>query len=399
MSDLIEKYLTPTEFEKKNNAEISTPKILAIEMIEKIFLGDIDFFKTPKKVFDPCCGKGIFCILIFEYFFEGLKEFEPDEELRIILILEKCLYFNDLNPLNRYITCLLLDSENKYNLNCDQGIEEIDTLKIEFNFKFDLVIGNPPYNHGIVGTGNTLWQFFVKRSLNYWLEENGFLIFVHPSGWRKPTTEKCKFYKLFELMVHKNDMIFLSINDTKKGIEIFKCGTRFDYYIIRKNNTNELKTKIICNNEIFLSNLKNKNFLSNSKIDLMEKIIINNSSDKSLEILCNFNYSRQNKKNVSINKTEIFKYPLIYLTPKKGIRYYWSNTMKKGHFGISKVIIGETGMDNSINDFDGNYGMTQDSFGINNFIKFIKESCSWSNFRIDWRLFKYFKQDFYKEFI
>ncbi len=49
MSDLIEKYLTPTEFERKNNAEISTPKILAIEMIEKFFWEILIFLKLLKK--------------------------------------------------------------------------------------------------------------------------------------------------------------------------------------------------------------------------------------------------------------------------------------------------------------------------------------------------------------
>ena len=73
-------------------------------------------------------------------------------------------------------------------------------------------------------------------------------------------------------------------------------------------------------------------------------------------------------------------------------------------------------MDNALLDFEGEYGMTQDSFGIiisnieegknilkviktPEFKKFIKESCSWSNFRIDYRLFKDFNNDFWKDFI
>ena len=32
-------------------------------------------------------------------------------------------------------------------------------------------------------------------------------------------------------------------------------------------------------------------------------------------------------------------------------------------------------------------------------IKIIKESCSWSNFRIDWRLFKYFNKTFYNKYV
>ncbi len=93
----------------------------------------------------------------------------------------------------------------------------------------------------------------------------------------------------------------------------------------------------------------------------------------------------------------------------------YSNTNNNGHFNISKVIIGETGLDNAINDYNGIYGMTQDSFGIiinnyqegediikalktNKFRKILK-SCMWSNFRIDWRLFKRFNIDFWKQFI
>lgn len=71
---------------------------------------------------------------------------------------------------------------------------------------------------------------------------------------------------------------------------------------------------------------------------------------------------------------------------------------------------------NYLISWDGKYGMTQDSFGIlinskdegdkilnvlksDEFKKLIKIACSWSNFRIDWRLFLNFKKDFYKEFI
>jgi hypothetical protein len=74
--------------------------------------------------------------------------------------------------------------------------------------------------------------------------------------------------------------------------------------------------------------------------------------------------SRLKKDIVSTKKDNSYKYDLIYLTPKNGIRYMYSKINNKGHFGVSKIIIGETGMDNAINDWDGKYGMTQDSFGI-----------------------------------
>lgn len=40
------------------------------------------------------------------------------------------------------------------------------------------------------------------------------------------------------------------------------------------------------------------------------------------------------------------------------------SNINKSHFRISKVIIGRTGMDNAINDYNCNYRMTQDSFEI-----------------------------------
>ncbi len=207
MSELIDKYLTPTEFERKNNAEVSTPEKLAREMINLI---PKEFWTTIKKVFDPCCGKGIFCILIFEYFFEGLKESEPDEELRTILILEKCLYFNDLNPLNRYITCLLLDPENKYNLNCDKGIEEIDTLKMEFEFKFDLVIGNPPYSTDPSKQNTkTIYNLFIEKFINFC----DLMVYVIPSRWFIGGKGLDKFRNM---MTKRKDIKFIIHEDDAK---------------------------------------------------------------------------------------------------------------------------------------------------------------------------------------
>jgi adenine-specific DNA-methyltransferase len=53
----IDKYLIPQDIEKKQNAEVSTPYILRIEMISKI---PNEFWKSVRKVFEPCAGKGGF---------------------------------------------------------------------------------------------------------------------------------------------------------------------------------------------------------------------------------------------------------------------------------------------------------------------------------------------------
>ena len=211
LSKLIDKYLIPQELEKKKNAEVSTPYILRNEMLDLVTkYGDPEFWTKPKKVFEPCSGKGGFLVDILTRFMEGLKGFEPDEKKRYKLIVEDCIYFSDINATNIYINKLLLDPYGEYKLNYNQG----NTLELDIKEKwriekgFDLVVGNPPYNSsGRVATGNTIWQHFTKLSIQKWCKDQGFLLFVHPCGWRKPNTLKGKFYGLYDLMSIQNQIL------------------------------------------------------------------------------------------------------------------------------------------------------------------------------------------------
>lgn len=120
LSQNIDKYLVPQDIEKKKNAEVSTPFKLRQEMLDSITAhGDPDFWKTPKKIFEPCAGKGGFLIDIVDRFLEGGLSYKT--------IVEECLYFADINPTNIYICKLLLDPHEKHKLNYYEG----DTLKLD----------------------------------------------------------------------------------------------------------------------------------------------------------------------------------------------------------------------------------------------------------------------------
>jgi hypothetical protein len=432
LSQLIDKYLIPQKLEKKNNAEVSTPFKLRQEMLDKI---PIDFWKPKKtkliskkhkkvlniinkypKVFEPCCGKGGFLIDIIDRLMEGFKDIIPDEKLRYKKIVEECLYFSDINPTNIFICKLLVDPYNEYKLNYNEG----NTLELNIKEKwgidgFNAIIGNPPYNSsGNTGTGNTIWQKFTKLSLNKWLKKNGYLVYVHPPGWRKPNTTKSKFYGLYELMTKNNQLIYLSIHGIKDGQQTFKCGTRYDWYIIKK--ISNYKNTIINdeNNNTFEINMNNFSWLPNYNIDIIQKILAKKGED-----ICPIIYNRSNygsdKKYTSKFKNDEYKYTIIHTIPESGVRYIYSSINDKGHFGISKIIFGQSNINNPIIDIDGEYGMSEHSMAIevknldeaknikkcllsDKFKNMIK-SCLWSNYMIDWRLFTYFKKDFWKEFI
>ena len=79
-------------------------------------------------------------------------------------------------------------------------------------------------------------------------------------------------------------------------------------------------------------------------------------------------------------------------------------------FGVQKVIFGDSGINDIIIDMEGKYGLTNHAIGIkinsmeegiklktaleSEMFKDVLNACSWSNYMIEWRIFKYFKKDF-----
>jgi hypothetical protein len=279
---------------------------------------------------------------------------------------------------------------------------------------FDLVIGNPPYNSiGNTATGNILWNKFVDISLNKLLIKNGYLLFVHPSGWRKPSSENTKYGNLYKLMTYDNTMIYLEIHNINDGYKIFNCGTRYDWYLIqnkKSNNNTIIKDE---NENIIEINAKKYKFIPNYNILELNNLLSNDINNK-CNVIYNGSAYDPRKKYINKIKNNEFKYEIVHSTLKSGARFVYSNRNDLGHFNIPKVIFGDSGINNIIIDKDGIYGMTQHAIGINDDIenlenikkalesdkfKSILKSCLWSNFQIDWRLFTYFRKDFYKEFI
>ena len=407
--EIVNECLKPKEIEKKQFGEVFTPMKLVSEMLDK--LPNEVWTNKNLKWLDPASGMGNFPIAVYLRLMDNLPI--EDEKERKKHILENMIYMSELNKKNVFITKQIFDIGNKYKLNIYEG----DSLKIDYNKEFgikqfDIIIGNPPYNaSGIKASGNTIWQLFVNNSIKL-LKNNGYICFVHPNGWRKPNTEKGKFYGLFEKMTNENIILYLEIHDTKDGMKQFNCGTRYDWYILQKKKNENHKTKILDQNNVsYEINLNKYNWLANCELELIDKLIANENEEK-----CNVLYSRSNygadKKWISKIETKEFKYPIVHSTPKEGHRFVWSNKNDNGFYEIKKVIFGESGIYNPIIDIDGKYAMSQGAMAIiidnikegeklskclcsSVFNKIIK-ACLWSSFRIEWGMFKDLKKNFYE---
>jgi hypothetical protein len=419
---LIEQHFIPSASEKKDNAEVPTPVILVDDMLNKI---PNELWTSPHQVFEPCCGKGNFVLAMFDNFYHGLKNMYPDEIERCHIIMTECIYYADLTELNVFITTELL----KCHIQSYCGLDELDykfnsyvgdTLKFDFRSHwniegFNRIIGNPPYNSsGATATGNTIWQDFTRKALNDWLCPSGQLLFVHPPGWRKPNTDRGKFTKMFELMTKENQMTYLEIHGTKDGKKTFNCGTRYDWYLIEKIPQYKDTTVTDEHGKSIEINLSNLSWLPNSNVLEMNSMLAK-PTDERCSIMQSMSAYEPRKNHMSSVESSEFKYKCVHSTPKKGVRYMYSNVNNRGHFGVSKVIFGDSGIYNPIIDMDGDYGMTHHAMAISvdnleeatsickaiesdTFGKII-QSCLFSSYAIDWNIFKEFKKDFWKQFI
>jgi hypothetical protein len=120
------------------------------------------------------------------------------------------------------------------------------------------------------------------------------------------------------------------------------------------------------------------------------------------------------KRNVSRTKDDTFTLPVMNSMTQKGNVFLYANE-DKGHFGVPKVILSTGRNQYPYNDFEGAYGLSDSIFGIpiqtkeegdaivnainTEAFKEIIKATKWGTYQTEHRMFKYFKPDFYKEFL
>ena len=407
LSRLIDKYLIPQENEKKSNAEVSTPFQLRQKMLDLL---PSDFWRSVRKVYEPCVGKGGFAIDIIDRFMEGLKELIPDEELRYKTIVEECLYFSDINPTNIYITKLLVDPHGRYRLNYYEGNTlELDVQKVWEIVAFDAIIGNPPYQVK-VGPKKTqpIWNRFVKKLIDE-LCEDGFMTLVHPSGWRDPNGT---FRDVYDKIRGKN-LIYLNMNSFEKGKEVFNQGTNFDYYLLQNNDKQQPVKIVDIYDKAYTVDLVKWSFIPSGKFDTYGKVLSLNGEEK-VDVCHDYSAYETRKKWISREKKGDFQHPCCYtVTKRDGMKCYYSSK-KKEHFGIPKVIWSNGLGTYPVVDEKGDYGLTQFSYAIidekenlNNIKRSLEseemiklmECARLTNNKYNYKVIALFKKDFWQSFI
>jgi hypothetical protein len=354
---------------------------------------------------------------------DGLKTAIPDSVKRERHIIENMLYMAECNKANVHICKGIFKAKkNGYKLNLYQGDflklnpsedrkkDEGETWPEIWPKQFDVIVGNPPYQKQVgIKKTQPLWNLFIKKSVEI-LIKGGYLLFVNPSGWRAPYGT---FRDIFDIIINR-ELIFLSMNDFKKGSSIFNVGTNFDYYLLKNTLSSSNKTKILdIKNNTFTLDLHNLSFIPSGRFDVFNAILADDT-DEQVNVLYSSSAYEIRKKHMSETKKNDFKYPCVYtITKENGIKLYYSNK-KDGHFDIPKVIWSNGSGTYPVLDETGEYGLTQFSYAIvdtEENLQYIADALNTPDFidlmtyvkftdnKYNYKVIGLFKKDFYKYFL
>lgn len=394
MENQIAQNLHIRTLEKDKFGEVNTPLILINELLDNL----------PKHVWlnpdltwlDPAAGTGNFPMCIYTRLFASLAKQIPDNKNRHNHIVEKMLYMVELNKssVNKLVE-IFGKNANIYNRD----------FLIQNNLtKYNIIIGNPPFQTNKTkkytgSAGNkTLWDKFIIHAFEL-LQPNGFLAFITPNSWRRPES------KLFSLMAKTHQLLFLHIYGKKDGLSLFGAQTRFDTYIITGLDSNSdskpfllIDEKGIVHKQFDISDWP---FLPNYNFGNIKKLLVR-PGEPGYEVL--YDSSMYDARKLSINKTKKFKYPIVHTITKKGLglRYSQKRPQKR-----AKVLLNFNELQYPYNDYRGEYGMSQLTFGLpiksrgegDRIVKMINttefreiiKATKWTSFQTDYRMFRFIR--------
>ena len=321
-----------------SKGEVFTPIELVREMLDKI---PSSVWENPESKFlDPCMGKGTFLVEIINrlvYIYGYSKE----DAISRVYGYDVCVKY--INYLKR------------------GGLRNVfhkDFLNEEFNMKFDVVIGNPPYQENSdagksKGGGKNVmrgYSLFVKKSMEI-LKNNGNLFYIIPQGWQVSN------HALWKLVTSDYSLTYLD-NNNQRLLSFFGEVSSTFCIVTVKNEKYSGETNVEGYGVINLNNVPTLS--DSSDIELFETTVdvFMVESIKKLKFIgdCTFHYQKQSTKdNVNVEQNHEYVYPIKHTSSKT-----FFSKVQHPMQNVMKVIISDSGYLSPFFD-NGEYGVTQHS--------------------------------------
>ena len=398
----ISQNLEVRENEKNEFGEVFTSSVLIDELFDNL---PASYWTNPKLTWlDPCSGKGNFLALAYIRLMKGLSKKIRDKTKRSQHILTNMFYMIEINSSSV--------QELRKLFGKDANISNVDFLDNKKKWEkdlgqtqFDIVVGNPPFQvsksnkyEGSVGN-RTLWDKFLDKTFKEDLiKSKGYLAFINPSNWRRPE------HRIYTLLTRENTLKYLHIYGKKDGQTLLGAQTRFDLYIVQEGSPNKTqKTHIIDEkNKKHTLDVSSWSFLPNYLYTKIKSIMV--PVTKGIPVI--FSAGDYDARKLSKKRTKNHRFSVVHNITQKGLGIRFAKEKKNAQIGVPKVLLNFNEQQYPYNDYRGEYGMSQLTFGIP--IKSKKEgeqwisviqsptfteilrATKWGAFQTDYRMFKYF---------
>jgi hypothetical protein len=285
--------------------------------------------------------------------------------------------------------------------------------------KFDVIVGNPPYQTHTDNKSRAIWPAFVQKAFEL-ATPDGYVTLIHPSGWRNVTGK----YDIIKDLYTTKTLNYLSIHNVKDGIKTFGAETRYDVCNAQNtDSTSKHLTAVRFEDGVTQQvNLKKLPFIPNCDLDTVMKLVAK-VGEETVGVLHDYTAYETRKAHMLHNgkvvktKTAEHKDPVVYTVNAEHIASLMYSSIKtNGHFGISKLIWsnGRISSVGSIIDAEGKYALTPFAYAIVDTpenLPLIKKAfdspkfrklmtaCSVGQNNINHKIIATFRKDFWKTFV
>ena len=182
-------YIPPQE-----TNQIFTPKKIVAEIVDMLYENHPELFVNPKTVFcDLYVKSGLFLTEVAKRLYIGLEKQIPNKDKRIRHILENQIYgYAPTEILYKISTNFIGSSKNICQKDtipfCKNG-----TLQKELDMKFDVIIGNPPYQENIRDDDGSIpiYHLFFLNAQSF----SQYQLMIMPAKWTRGGRGLDKFRK------------------------------------------------------------------------------------------------------------------------------------------------------------------------------------------------------------
>jgi len=365
IDQFIRRHATVKIKEKGKFGEVFTPISVIDDMLAS--LPASVWRNQSLKWLDPACGIGQFPLKIisggegYPGLFTGLAKAIPNEKERMRHIIKQ-IHCYDINPKN---AAVLRRELNSLSPGTTSNVITGDFLRNGDDNKYDIIVGNPPYNSG--GTKRIgekrLHVRFIERAFDV-LGAKGFLLFVCPPNYRQAGSTMNK------LFVEQNGHFdYIRIYGPDETHRLFKIQARVDAFLWA-NGTKMGNTRII----------DEYGTKSNIKLDLSKHIpnfghTIFDKLNKGARADIHA-YRSAEATTISCNGfVSSGGYPTLHLIVREGLKVL---QRRKAHSlqTTPKVILNGLGVPYVYDDREGKFGITQTPVVVlkpsDSLIKFMK---------------------------